>query len=540
MNGRSKTSLAYRGLLIWIAALYAVMQWRYPFIFDDIGFTNLYRDKAGTDNLSLSALADYYSWIRSNDNGRLANLFAPFATVFTPTRQIFPLITGCLMAAIVALVQKISQFRCHCPVPLLSLAAAWALLLLLLPWRDFIFSADFALNYIWGAAITLFFIYSIVKNESGGWTVKSVACMLPLSVVAGAWHEGFVAPSAIGLLLWAAARRGKMSSRFYIMCGLYVIAALIFLYCPGTAGRFSAYIHSQWPDITDPYFIWEISPLIILVCSAISSLLTRERSTIWTDIFRDPFCWIGAGVIVAGYGIAIMLNATPRAYLWPGVMAITLAMSLLIPLLHACLSPLFRRAMAIILLVLCSLQSIATIYWTDRYRKEYDCILGQIIRQNGGTVFHDVMQPWDLPAYTLFIPPRTVWTSATNYLYIHQMADYQFVGVIPDTLKRAGLSEGIPLGGNLNARKVNGHIVAPYQWREDAPDNVVRPRYVELQLTDAAGGRHTEVVLATAFITLPHRHLDGRVATDTLMYYRLHPSLVSGISEISTVNPDRQ
>lgn len=533
-------NLAYWGLLAWIAAVYTVVQWRYPLIFDDLGFMTLYRDMAGNDSFSLKAIAKYYDWIRIHDNGRLANLLAPFSTLFTPFRELFPLLSGIFVALIIALTRKMAGFRHSPSSPLFPLSLAWILILLFLPWRDFIFSADFALNYIWGGAITLSFLYLIVRKELRGWSPRAFLWMIPLATIAGGWHEGFTVPAVIGLAVWTAFRRGKMTAFFFVLIATYAISAFIFLYCPGTSSRFGSYIFSGWPSITDIKFIWQISPFIILLISAVSALAWRSRrSGLWREFFRNPFCWIGIGIIISAYGIDIMLNATPRAYLWPGIFCIILSLALLLPIFQWILSEKASYFIAVAFIALCSLQNVAVIYWMDRYRRENDTIVGQLQRQKVGTVFHDVIQPWDLPPYTLNIPPRTLWTSTTNYGYLQRYYDGQFIGVVPEALAKADISTGVPLKGNLNARRLDGHIVAPYQWASGAPDNIVRPYYVELQYTDHNGRHQAEAVLETAFITLPFKHFDGQVKSDTLMYYRLHPSDIPDISEVSIINPRR-
>lgn len=536
--GREKS--AYWLLLLWIATIYAAIQWLYPNILDDIGFSNLYREFSTSETFSLSAISDFYLWVRAHDNGRLANLLAPFATLFFPFRQLFPLMTGALMAVSIGLTQKMAEFRFRCHIPLFTLSMAWLLFLFFLPWRDFIFSADFALNYIWGAAITLSFIYLLVRLELRGWTIPAVIWMSMLAVIAGGWHEGFMVPSFIGLAVWSAFRRGKMSIGFYTVMVVFAVSAIVILCSAGTSARLNTYLFSSWPSITNLMFIWQIFPFIImLVSTVLATAFRRNRSVIWREFFRNPFCWIGLGVIASGYGMAIILNSTPRAYLWPGVFSIILSLILLLPIFESIFSRRLRAVLAIIFITICSIQNLTVIYWVGLYRKEYDAIEEQFTLRKGGTVFYDVMQPWDLPAYTLFIPPRTVWTNPINYLYLYQTDDYQFVGVVPKILENASLSKGMPLGGNLGARIIDGYIVAPYQFSEGAPQGIVRPYFVELELTDIDGHKEVKSVMETAFITISFSTPDGSVKSDTLMYYSLHPDEIQKISEISLFNPRR-
>ena len=141
------------GVLAVVAAVYAVMAYIVPLALDDYVFIDTYMNAlsdAGSE-FSLRRWMAFASTVRSEDNGRLANILSPISTLFTP-KWLYAVITGCVTAAYVWLLARL--VRGSKPDWRL-LAAMWAVVLVALPWRNNLFVADYELNYIYTGMLLL-------------------------------------------------------------------------------------------------------------------------------------------------------------------------------------------------------------------------------------------------------------------------------------------------------------------------------------------------------------------------------------------------
>ena len=121
-----------------MAALYALLSFFTPYYLDDWTFMGNWRDDAANQGFSWAGWWRYYTYIRGYDNGRIANALSPISTMFSPWKDIFPWVTGLLVALSAVMLQRLATGSRS----VLYLSICWILMIVGLPWNDTIFVRD--------------------------------------------------------------------------------------------------------------------------------------------------------------------------------------------------------------------------------------------------------------------------------------------------------------------------------------------------------------------------------------------------------------
>lgn len=513
----NRESLAYWGIVAIAVGIYATIEWLMPLRLDDWDFMRLYRETAGTDSFSFGGLLNYGATLREVENGRIANFLSPFSTLFSPWREAFPLFTGLMVGLMLASGERMSRRYGTAAGRLPALALLWLLLLVSLPWKDNIFVADYALNYIWGAGITLLTLYLLIRTESAGWSLPSLCLLTLLAVVAGGWHEGFAIPSVAGLLLLALTRRLRMTWQFYAVTAIYLLSALFFFITPGMMERATEVVGRRIEDIWSRGYMRNYYPVAGLLLTVIVLACFRGGRRALARAFSNPFLIIGIGVMAAGYAIGLNSTQKARTFFWADVFACIEFVAIM-----RCLWPWGCRlwhqvagAGAFAAVTICVVQGITAIVWTDRYRHEFDAVYPQI-SEGSPTVFYDVMPPGIQPHATLGMSPYWMWGHTDSFLW--ESADVDFAGVVPVEMRQADISRGIPYGGDSGIVRVGRHLIAPYRAEKEKERPII-PRLKYFTATYSDGREGLVGFDEVPFVTLPFPHTGGEVKSDTLYYY---------------------
>lgn len=393
---RKSGQLWYWLTALLIAGLYSALSAVTPLVLDDWVFIGVWRDDvSGGYEFSFPVWWRFFEFIRGYDNGRLANALAPLSTMFSPWKEIFPYLTGLMMAGIAVLVQKFAGKRRDGDERIFVLASVWALMIVCLPWRDTLFARDYALNYIWGAVLTLAFLWLLKCRVEGRWKGGGAMALLCLmAVVAGGWHEGFALPTFCGLGLLALIRRFRLPVIFYTVTFLYLAAALVFMLSPGLEGRAQNSLGTQmWRLIAFRDCLIVVIDVILFACWLFT---TRSKRLPAVPI-------VCMGIIAGGYAMGFCTVNTPRSYFWAGLAGICLAMWLLLRLLPS-LGKNILSVSAAFIVAACTAQTVGVIVWQERYKKEYDEIIALLEESETGTIKYDMTLPPRAPVYTLGIP----------------------------------------------------------------------------------------------------------------------------------------
>lgn len=505
-----------------IFILYAMIEWKFPIIYDDWGFLSIWNDYEGENSSFFSTFIDHYNNVRTHQNGRLSNAFAPLPCFSQLSNLIFAVLTGAAVVCMILLSLKFAALQNN-NNRFLRLSVCWILFIILLPWRDSIFAADYALNYIFASAFSLIFIYLIVSTEQKQWTIRSLLLIGIYALPAGAWHEGFSATTLSGLGLYVIFRRFKVSWQFYVVLFLYALAFLFCFLAPAMLTRLSNVISAERDGYNLITYCELYLPLIALCLSYIIFFLFKKGRSIIRRSFKNPYIVIGTGVVVSGFIIFSLPTQPLRSTLWPGVFCIINMMALFSGLIVLIKKNKARKVMAIctasLISLICIAQCVITLYWVNIFRNESDYILENIPDKDNTVVFYDLIPRWDVPRAALKIPPMLQWHQFFGYYCLWLYKKYDFIAVVPTRLEYADLQKGENLMSNINARRVDDYILGPYRIREDEPQNIM-PREVSVEVEGYNYPAEKIVVLEIPFITKPFRHSDGTLKSDTLMYYK--------------------
>lgn len=485
-------------VLITIAILYGLLSYWTPRQFDDYMFMGVYRQYA--HNFDLGAWADYFSEIRNNDNCRLSNALAAPLLLFSPFREVLPWLTGIMVAAMVWAVCRFSDISSSSGR---MLAVVWAVLVIFLPWRNNLFVADYALNYIYGDIVTFAAIGISIRGMQRGYTPGRFAASLFIVAIAGAWHEGFALTSIAGLIAASATLRKKLNWQSIIVITTYTASALIFFLSPGMMGRMVREHTSAAPAYTFK-LIADLS-LVIITLGYISIMLTSASGRArLRQLWREPAFAVFFWAMILGSIISIMVTHTARTAFYPELCAAIVFLSAAAPLVSR--TP---RILAAGLFALCVAHGIYANIWQKRLY-DYDRNIKIAIEESDtGTAFFDIIMPESVPPTTLFFPARTTWTTAFQYQFLdifYNSEGRKLLSVVPEALIKAPHEGTLLPPGEI-------YRTGDALWSRQCPDVYeYSPAYYDITLVD---GRklHGHPSYFRRFVS---------VSGDTLTYIKPH------------------
>lgn len=501
LSGTLPGSLGYWALAFLTAALYTYLTYITPLLLDDWVYLGIWRDDAANTDYSPAAFVRYAELVRKFDNGRIPNITAPLEFLVSPTKELFPLATGLMMAFTLVMVQRFATGKRN----VLWLSATWALTIAALPWADTLLANIYAYNYIWTGFITLLFLWYLRRCETSGWNGRRLALCALLAVIAGGWHEAFSAATLCGLGLLVLVRKFRLSPRFFVIFAVYLVSTVIFMLSPGMLNRMAANLDNE---IFLPKRWYAIA--FLPAFTVVTMLFSRKGREILKEALRADTTIICAGIIVSGYIIAAVSAHTPRSAYWPSLASVALFLYL-----FSRLMPVLRRPVVIVgatgISCLCTAQTIAVIYWQQKYTKDWENVMTRLDRSANGTVYYDSPNPAYAPPYTLGIPISNSWRSPWHFYCLGTYYMKPVLGVVPSALEDFEFENAVPLKGSPEAWKYKGHIVSRTDSAAATPAYGLRPGFRQVNLTFPDGSKIESVPLvAVPFIT---------ARGDTLMYY---------------------
>ena len=492
MTGFSRNLGIYSVLLL-IVVVYGMLSALTPFAYDDWIFMAEWRDVNGDKSLGVSTLYEFWKDIRLYDNGRLANTFAPLFSMFSPWKELFPLVTGILVAAII----YIAAFMAFSPkkVSAFILSLVWIPIIYLLPWRNSLFVADYSLNYIWAAAITLFFMLAVVRCEKTGWTVFNFFPVLFLAFLAGGWHEGFAVPALCGFLVYTLRRRFKFSYQWYVTGIFYAAVTFLFLFCPGILDRSARQVGVA--NIGQSYFkiFVDFIPVIFLILLSAATALIPSLRKYLKSAWDNVWFVIGSGIVAAGVLLSLLFTHQPRSAFWPDLMAIVMIFILTRPVWTSLDASRFKGYLLCLALAVALIPMAYAIKWQYLLYEEDKIIHSKMEASESGTVYHDILTGADIPLVTLKMPNYPAWVTDFHYHALKEFTGKPYPAVLPLALQRyKSFSNAEPLQGNAGALKADNSIVVP--------GNLFgQPKTIEMDLLLTDGEEVTAAGLALPFVS---------------------------------------
>lgn len=537
MNLKSKRhheiNIAWSATMLLIFAAATIFTWLTPLHLDDWIFMSDWRDSGSENESFLTNLWNFYQNNRQIDNGRIANWVSPFSTVIKPLCWLFPVLNGLAFVLMIFFSQvlicgKNDRYNFRITVLL------WILCLFLLPWRDTIFVADYSLNYIWSASLTLGFIIIMLKaldrNLSHGYFLFG----LLMAFIAAGWHETFAITTIFGLLMLCLKKRLRISGYFYCLLAVYVISCIIFAVTPGMIRRFFSELSFESGSLSLYSIVLKTFPFLLLLLIIIASISFDKSRRILYEVFKSNLFLLFTGIIVSGYIISFSVIPTGRSFFWPDLSAIILCVFLIYKLLKPAFNNNLVTISAYIGIIICVLQAVFTIHWQIKYLKEYRSIMAQIDASDTGTAFQDVMKPGDLPYFSLKIPVQSAWINAVYYRCLWHYKLKPFVGVVPSVLREADIEESLPVAGNFETAVYKNQLISPFNPR------LKFPTFIEGTVTLKNSSVKKVNGIGIPFVTDTFVHSDGEVKSDTLIYINLADINASDISSfnLNWINPE--
>lgn len=326
--------------LILVAILFTAIYFFVPPQHDDLWYMQPYFGYLrGETPFSLKDGMPGLLWHYEYDNARLANMSTPLTLVLLP-RWIFNMLSGIMVWAMLRFSVLMSDYPGREKVPASSGILLISTLVLLLPWYNFILTADFTLNYVWTGAGFTFTMYMIMRPEifrDIAWPWKVMICVFIL--LAGAMHEGASTIVCIGsglIIVFARGNRQYTAIRLLLL-GLFAIGTAYVCLAPAILNKL-AHETTDTPGISLMAAI-RASALPIMFCSCIVAValvgkwrrkVNRHRWTmtgiymtmalvmewllLYSGLGGDRVMWFGD--LAAGIGIFTLLNPLCRTYGW--------------------------------------------------------------------------------------------------------------------------------------------------------------------------------------------------------------------------------
>lgn len=504
-----------------------------PITLDDYMFMAIWKDINGTENFSFAGLLKFYEYIRNTDNGRIANLLAPFASLFSPFKQLTPFLSG-LLVAVNVYFAKIMATTQKGALGALFYSLIWVSFILFLPWYNSLSVADYTLNYIWSSAINLAFLYVLFWREKAGWTPGWMSIAIVLSFLAGGWHESFAVSSICGIFLYIILRRPKLTSQFYFISFLFILFTLLFAVSPGIIGRTQS--------STGTFYLKSISPryyliTLILILYLISLALTSAGRKLIRETLKSPVFLVGSGIIISGYFIGYVTVNWPRCYFWANEASIILlfyCFSKSSLCKKICSINSVNMGGAIVISLICIGEMITVCFWSWKYRNENDRIIAKIEESVSGIAEYDITLPVISPKYTLNMPLAGIWEDQWQYRVLSWNYKKPFLSLVPIGIMEVEYENAEIMGGNHQIKKWGKFLISPYDGM-DPYQNLNIPGSVGIAYKNNDGLKMEEKILASPFISAEYLHSDNVKRPDTLLYYRLPVDKVDNIVYIDSV-----
>lgn len=514
MKSGKLTLLSNSFLLLLIAAAYALMSFWTPYGLDDWTFMAEWRDVNGDAGASPTACYNFWADIRLVDNGRLSNTLIPLFLLFSPWKELFPVITGCFVAFLIWGVARLSFPGRR--ISLLPLLLSWACVVFLLPWRNSLFIADYSINYIWSAAITMLFMLVVMRGEKKGWPPLLFALSLLLALIAGLWHEGFALATLGGFLLYTIFSRRRFAFQWWTVGIFYAGVTIVNFLCPGMLERADNEFGILGLGASLFTMIADFLPVILLALLIVGLSFSRSGRKRLRECRENPWFMIGIGIIVVGVLLSVLFVHQPRSAFWPDLMAIVLCIMLSEPLWSKVFSSSFRWYVGILLLSVALLPMIFAITEQYEYFKEAKTVEEKMEISPEGTVYHDLRSPSLATNLALRMPSHSLWATPYHYQALTNHTLKPFVAVVPTSFAENNwLDIAEPVKGDREFMRVGESIVLPFETDQ-------KPEVVPLSV-----GLRSGVEVATAGMLLPFMSAEGIPYTYLQIYHVPVPEIAS-------------
>lgn len=369
------------------------------------------------------------------------------------------MITGVAVAFILLFIVRFSFSDGKCT--LFRLSIAWAAAVFLLPWRNALFIADYSINYIWTAAITMGFISYALSCEKAGWSLWRLILGLVWAFIAAGWHEGFALASVAGLLLYTLSSRSRRYSlQWWILGVFYGGVAVANYYCPGMLHRTESELGEVSIGMSLSSLLVDFAPLIItIVAISFYAVVPRLREGLG-KAWHSPYFVIGAGVVLVGTFMSILFVHQPRSAFWPDIMAIVMFIILTRHIWIKIGESAYRNYLSLVFLACAFIPTAFALQQQYGLYLEGREVEAKMESSESGVVYHDIDSPGRLNLLALKIPSYSLWHTAFNSQAWKRYTKKSYAAVVPTDLSdKKAYDNPETLSADGNYIKINEHIL---------------------------------------------------------------------------------
>lgn len=269
------------GLLVAIAAVYAVAYAAFPAFIDNWIFESFYLEgSGGSSDFSLDAWGRYIWREYQYDNARLAQVVAPLITLHLSVMK-WPvaILLGICTAGITAFTTRLACGRLTAP----ALIAVWFLLTLFLPWRNWMVGILYASNYMIPCLFMLWAIY-LMRSHS----TFRLRYILPLLLLTVWGHESIGLSFACGMLGYIIMQRFTVDRHWWVATLFILAISLILVFGAGMVRRMGSQLSCDFSLAQLTRHIVAHYLLYVLITYYGYCLLSRRYRPTALSLVNDP------------------------------------------------------------------------------------------------------------------------------------------------------------------------------------------------------------------------------------------------------------
>lgn len=466
-------SIQYGALLIIVAAIYAVFSFYVPYMYDDLSFINTYKSHdSGNSGFSLQALIDFSKEVRANDNGRLANVLSPVATLFTP-KWLFAVITGLVVSLSFGLIIHIAGIKKKNRAP--AFVILWISSLVFLPWRNAIMVNDYLLNYVYSSLAILLFIYLFSVTTRKVLSLFWLFISMLVAIIAGWFHEGFSVPLACSVALFLLGGKLKFSRQTWILAIFFFLSSVWVVTSPGIISRAGNVVNGRSLTESVTFFVSCMPAFLILCGFFFTSWFLPSLREYTRKLMQKPEFFLSVFASFFSMIVILVVKADSRAS-WPVELYSLIAIFSYFPFFFP---GGFNKNMNIaagVLAIIGVLFFINVIRFQRLLYIQDKEIISLMESSKTGTIFYDLTDPNKKRLETFFLPVSNQWVTSFQYIALNSRYDdksdknVKYYAVVPAALKDYRPSKSLSMKGNAGISSFNNILVAPaseFSYRDD-------------------------------------------------------------------------
>lgn len=380
-----------------------------------------------------------------HDNGRFVNYSDILLTAMTP-RWLWAMLNLFFLTSLFLLVKATAATDEKNTITAPCIALMGIMMLVFIPWNDYLFLQRYMTPYLWGATMMSFVSFGLIRMATGrNLSLASTVLLCLVATVCGGWHEGLSLTLVCGIIpLWLMTPR-ETRKKFTTVSLFLLVGLLLNLTSPGQFNRadsvgvnLNIFNWFQPATITGGAWLWpHIVPMFIYI-GILLAVATRNRKKIkltmtaprgWSNTLSSQSGFVKLQVFsftvaAATLGMCLFFNA-PRVAT-PGLLFSVIGLLSIVTHYYPDSKPV-RKAIGIAATLCATLMTVNigfNIAMQSRLSRDHQAIEKMLTNSDDGTVFYDPVEwphkshyPWQWNInhyYVDYVPLHFILTHPSN------------------------------------------------------------------------------------------------------------------------------